>query len=253
MNLLLRSLSWKSVKANIGMLIRFAILEVLLVVGYFLEPIGYLWGAFLGVITIWYLIDVDSKLMNITEVTRDKKYARVATVVFVLLFVHVALFFIKVYNISPLSNEKLLLNITQVLMLIGVWYATMTVYLNYTFSSALKHLLGDSKINNVKDEDDYDEDDYDEDDYDEDDYDEEEGCDDCNSYSCSSNIYYNAYKAGFDDGVEEIFNILDEVVSEDIVDEERTINEIYKSGVEAGFDEGFNEGYSVSYNLRNKK
>lgn len=247
MNLLLRSLSWESVKANIGMLIRFAILEVLLVVGYFLEPTGHLWWAFMSVITIWYLIDVDSKLMNITEVTGDKKYARVATVVFVFVGVHVALFFIKAYNIAPLSNERLLLNITQVLMLVGVWYATMTVYLNYTFSSALKQLLGDLKINNVKDEGFFDEDDY----YEVEDKNDE--CDCCNSYSCSANIHYNAYKAGFNDGVKEIFDILDEVVSDDMVDEEKTVNAIYQSGVEAGFDEGFNEGYSVSYNMRNKR
>ena len=137
-------------------------------------------------------------------------------------------------------------------MLVGVWYATMTVYLNYTFSSALKQLLGDLKINNVKDEGFFDEDDYYED-LDDEDLDDEDGCDGCYSYSCSSNIHHNAYKAGFDDGVKEVFNVLDEIVSDDTIDEEKIINEIYQSGVEAGFDVGFNEGYAVSYNMRNKK
>jgi len=252
MNLLLRSLSWESVRNNIGMLVRFAILEVLLVVGYFLEPTGLLWGIFMGVIVVWYLIDVDSKLMNITEITGDKKYARLTIVVFVFIFGHIALLFITKYNLIALSNEKILLNLTQVLMLIGVWYATMTVYLNYTFSLALKHLLEDDlKINNMKDENYFYETFDDEDDelYD----DEDDDCNCCNSYNCSSNKHHDAYKAGFNDGVEEILDTLNEVASDDMMDEEKTVNAIYQSGVEAGFDEGFNEGYSVSYNMRNKR
>lgn len=203
---LLNSLSWNKVANNLTMLVRFAILEALLVVGLFFNYDTTIWFGIYGIIFMWYFIDIISKIFTIGKYSNQTRYIwlGIISTLFVILHV-VGIFHLNYY---PQSSEIYdYISISKWLAMITIWYNMLVVYINYTFSDALINLMSNDNDN-------------------------------CNC-NCNCDYYEETEDDEYDVETE------DDEYDEEIDDDEYN-EDLRQEYYEDGFQEGFIEGYLKS-------
>lgn len=207
-------------KNNSAMLIRFIVVELIMVVLLLTDSPMELAIGFAG-LGVWYSFDVSNKLSKLEKVSGWKRFSWLDTLVLALVGGSFLVWYLKWVG-AVVNNEWL--GALKIATLVAVWFAMVIVFVNYTWL----YMKGYSKDNDGG--------------YEDTDFDDE--CDDCDDITCELHPDYD-YNRGFNDGYDNGMSDMKDKADKNMMPIMFEVGlKCLADGYELGYEEGLKDGYS---------